>query len=240
VLDLVSGGRLDVTVGGGYREQEYAQFGLELRRRPSLMERGVETLKKAWTGVPFQYEGQTVQILPRPVQSPRPRILMGGSSTAAAERAARIADGYRPTSAALYEDYRLAMKALGKPAPEPMGKRVDYVFLHVTETPKADWVLIAPHALHENNDYASWLKGSSAATYEHADSAQALLDAGRYKIVTPAECIEMARRDGVLSFKPLMGGLEPILAWKSLRLFEDEVLPHIVPTGKGTTQSADG
>jgi alkanesulfonate monooxygenase SsuD/methylene tetrahydromethanopterin reductase-like flavin-dependent oxidoreductase (luciferase family) len=227
VLDLVCGGRLQLTVGAGYRQEEYAQFGLDLRKRPSLMERGIETLKQAWTGEPFDYEGRTVRILPRPAQRPRPEIVMGGSSKAAAERAARIADGYRPVTPEIFEDYRQALAALGKPVPDPVPIRGNYMFLHVTEDPQGDWQAIAPHALHENNDYARWLEGAPNAVYHHTDDPAELLASGRYRIVTPQQCLELGRSEGVLSFKPLIAGLDPAIAWASLRLFEQQVLPHL-------------
>jgi alkanesulfonate monooxygenase SsuD/methylene tetrahydromethanopterin reductase-like flavin-dependent oxidoreductase (luciferase family) len=231
VLDLVCGGRLQLTVGAGYREVEYTQFGLDLRKRPSLMERGIETLKQAWTGEPFDYEGRTVRILPRPAQWPRPEIVMGGSSKAAAMRAARIADGFRPVSPNLFEDYRQALAELGKPVPDPAPMRGGYLFLHVTRDPDGDWKKIAPHALHENNDYARWLEGEPNAVYHRTDDPAELLASGRYRIVTPEQCIDLARSEGILSFKPLIGGLDPAIGWESLRLFEREVLPHIALRG---------
>jgi len=227
VLDLVSGGRLRLTVGAGYRQEEYGQFGLDLKKRPSLMERGIETLKKAWTGEPFEYEGQTVRILPRPAQSPRPAITMGGSSKAAAERAARIADGYQPVTAAIYEDYRQALEALGKPVPPRAANRGSYLYLHVTKDPEATWRQVAPHALHENNDYARWLRDAPNAVYHEATDPDVLLASGAYKIVTPDECVELAKNEGLLSFKPLIAGLDPAIAWDNLRLFEQEVLPRL-------------
>jgi alkanesulfonate monooxygenase SsuD/methylene tetrahydromethanopterin reductase-like flavin-dependent oxidoreductase (luciferase family) len=227
VLDLVSNGRLRVTMGAGYRHEEYEQFGLELRKRPSLMERGIETLKKAWTGEPFDYEGKTVRILPRPAQRPRPQIAMGGSSKAAAERAARIADGYHPVAPPLYEDYRQALAALGKPVPEPVKQRGSYLYLYVTDDPETAWNTIAPHALHENNDYARWLEGSPNAVYHQVRDPAELLASGAYKILTPDQCVAMAKAEGVLSFKPLIAGIDPAFAWESLRLFEREVLPRL-------------
>ena len=219
--------RLRVVVGAGYREAEYAQFGLELRKRPSLMERGIETLKKAWSGEPFDHEGRSVRILPRPAQRPRPQIIMGGSSKAAAQRAARIADGYSPVAPDLFADYRQALAALEKPAPEAPPPRGSYFFLHVTNNPVGDWKKIAPHALHANNEYAKWLDGQPNPTFAHVSDADALLATGAYRLVTPAQCVELARQDGALSFMPLIGGLDPEIAWQSLLLFEREVLPAI-------------
>lgn len=227
VLDLVSGGRLRIVVGAGYRTEEYAQFGLELRKRPSLMERGIDTLKKAWTGEPFEYEGRTVRILPRPAQQPRPQIVMGGSSKAAAERAARIADGYSPVAPELFEDYRQALAALGRPVPDAPPAQDGYFFLHVSNDPDGDWQKIAPHALHENNDYAKWLEGQPNGPYRHVDDPDALRASGLYRILTPAQCLELARRNGAMTLKPLIAGLDPAIAWESLHLFEREVLPHL-------------
>ena len=67
VLDLISGGRLRLTVGLGYRQEEYDQFGVDMNNdRPSLMEEAVQTLKRAWTGEPFDYRGRRGRVLPRP------------------------------------------------------------------------------------------------------------------------------------------------------------------------------
>jgi len=52
VLDLVSGGRVDVIYGAGYREEEFDMFGIDIRRRGELMESGLRTLESAWTGEP--------------------------------------------------------------------------------------------------------------------------------------------------------------------------------------------
>lgn len=229
VLDLVSGGRLRLTVGAGYRWEEYAQYGLELRKRPSLMERGIETLKAAWTGEPFEFEGQTLQVLPRPAQRPHPPIVLGGSSKAAAERAARIADGYYPVRRDLYQDYVDALAAQGKTAAPPEARSA-YHYLHVTNEPEKAWRQVAPHAMHENNEYARWLQvkaDAAKAVYREVKDPDELLRSGSFKIVTPDECVELARKDGILTFKPLIAGLDPAIAWENLRLFESEVLPRL-------------
>ncbi len=127
VLDLISGGRLRLTVGLGYRQEEYDQFGVDMRRRPSLMEEAVETLKRAWTGEPFDYRGRRVRVLPRPAERPRPLITMGGASPASARRAARIADAYYPVAPRLYEIYRDELSALGKSSASTGRKHRDHL-----------------------------------------------------------------------------------------------------------------
>jgi alkanesulfonate monooxygenase SsuD/methylene tetrahydromethanopterin reductase-like flavin-dependent oxidoreductase (luciferase family) len=83
--------------------------------RAATMEAGVALLRRAWTGDPFEHRGVQVRITPQPLQSPHPPILLGGSSPGAARRAARIADGFRPTSPELWGTYRAERLALGCP-----------------------------------------------------------------------------------------------------------------------------
>jgi alkanesulfonate monooxygenase SsuD/methylene tetrahydromethanopterin reductase-like flavin-dependent oxidoreductase (luciferase family) len=227
VLDLVSGGRLELTVGLGYREEEYAQFGVNMRRRPSLMEEAVEALKHAWTGEPFEFRGQTVRILPRPAQRPRPAILMGGSSPASARRAARIADGYAPLAPRLYELYLDELRALGKPVPPPTSDAAGaggYVF--VSDDPEREWARIARHALHDNNEYAQWI-GARRGPFSAAADEDELRSRGIYRVLTPDECVELAATVGALTFKPLVGGLDPDVGWSTLQLVADKVLPRL-------------
>jgi alkanesulfonate monooxygenase SsuD/methylene tetrahydromethanopterin reductase-like flavin-dependent oxidoreductase (luciferase family) len=228
VLDLIADGRLRLTVGAGYRAAEYEQFGLDIKRRPSRMERAVEVLKQAWSGEPFEYRGHTVRVLPRPAQRPRPEIALGGSSPAAAKRAARIADDFQPVVPKLYEIYREEMSALGKQVPPPRaGQRAGGMFFHIAEDPDRAWAQIAPHAMHETNDYAEWASGMRGSPYRAFDSADELRASGMYEIVTPEEAIDLVRARGAVSFKPLMGGLDPALGWESLQLFEAKVLPAL-------------
>ncbi len=53
---------------------------------------------------------------------------------------------------------------------------------------------------------------------------------GKYRVLTPDECVEAARREGpsalFLHF-PLCGGTPPELGWQSLHLYADKVLPQL-------------
>lgn len=225
VLDLISGGRLRLTVGLGYRPEEYEQLGVVMRQRPSLMEEAVETLKSAWTGEPFEYQGRTVRVLPRPAQRPRPQIAMGGASPASARRAAAIADDYQPLSPKLYDLYLTELAALGKPAPaaSPAGSGS---YLFVSEDPDRDWARIAPHAMHDNNEYAAWIGGRRGA-FSATIGPDELRRTGPYRVVTPEECLTIAAAGDTLAFKPLVGGLDPEIGWEGLHLFADKVLPYL-------------
>jgi alkanesulfonate monooxygenase SsuD/methylene tetrahydromethanopterin reductase-like flavin-dependent oxidoreductase (luciferase family) len=239
VLDLACGGRMRLAVAAGYRPEEYAAFGLDIRRRPSLMERGIDVLKKAWTGAPFELDGRSICVTPRPAQRPRPAIVLGGASPATARRAARIADDYQPLAARLDELYLDALAELGKTPPPDRRPVADGgpVFVHVSEDPDRDWATIAPHALHESNAYAAWAGGTRGSVFAAATDADELRTSGRYLVLTPDEAVELARRRGALTLKPLMGGMDPDLGWAGLELVASSVMPRLVePDGR----SGDG
>src|SRR3954447_13021591 len=66
VVDLLSKGRLDVILVGGYVHSEFAMFDVPMKERPKRMSELVPTLKQAWSGQPFEYRGRTVRITPDP------------------------------------------------------------------------------------------------------------------------------------------------------------------------------
>src|SRR5947199_347995 len=89
--DLLSGGnRLVLIIGLGYRESEFEMFGKDRRRRGQLVEAAVDTMLRAWTGEPFEYQGRTVRVTPRPMTRPHPTMMIGGSAEISARRAARF------------------------------------------------------------------------------------------------------------------------------------------------------
>lgn len=230
VADVITGGRIIPVLAGGYVESEFATFGRTLSERRDVMESILPFLERAWTGEPFTYRGATVRVMPRPVQRPRPPLFMGGASAPAARRAARLADHFIPSMPELFEVYREERRKLGKPDPGPISKTTGN-FLWVARDPDAAWEKIAPHALHETNAYAEWARASGAdVPYETVTDADTLRATGQYPVMTPEELIETAKSMGPMDaviLHPLMGGVDPELAWECLRLVESDVLPAL-------------
>ncbi len=228
VLDLVSGGRVVLVVAAGYREAEFALFGADFSRRAALVEEGVAVLTRAWSGVSFPHRGTEVRVLPRPLQRPRIPIVLGGSSPGSARRAARVADGYRPSRAALVEVYETELAALGRPAP-PVGTTLaGEPAVFVARDVDRFWTDLAPFAVHDTASYAEWTRFQPGVSRHTAEpDADAVRTSGNYLVLTPDECLDRVRNGGGLHLKPLLGGLPPQLSWASLRLLESEVLPHL-------------
>jgi alkanesulfonate monooxygenase SsuD/methylene tetrahydromethanopterin reductase-like flavin-dependent oxidoreductase (luciferase family) len=230
VLDVLSGGRVTPVLAGGYVEPEFRAFGKRLADRRHVMEEIVPFLERAWTGEPFEHQGRSVRVTPRPVQRPRPPIWMGAASAVAARRAARLADFLIPQLPEFWEIFRQERLRLGKPDVGPLGRSTGN-FLYVAEDPDAAWERIAPYAMHEMNAYGHWMAESgTAGPYHPVKDPAELRKGGDYPIMTPDELVSIARTLGPhdsIMFHPLMGGMDPELSWESLRLFETKVLPRI-------------
>jgi alkanesulfonate monooxygenase SsuD/methylene tetrahydromethanopterin reductase-like flavin-dependent oxidoreductase (luciferase family) len=99
-LDHVSDGRAELGIGAGWHEYEHNAYGFDFPpagRRVDLVEEQLQVITGLWSQDPFSHAGKAYQLrdchfTPRPVQQPRPTILVGGSSRA--ERLPRLAARY--------------------------------------------------------------------------------------------------------------------------------------------------
>jgi alkanesulfonate monooxygenase SsuD/methylene tetrahydromethanopterin reductase-like flavin-dependent oxidoreductase (luciferase family) len=90
-LDVLSGGRVTVTVGIGGRESDYRAIGQPFGRRYERLEEGVASMRRVWAGEP-PFAGAD-PVGPAPVQAGGPPILAGAMGPKAIRRAAAWADG---------------------------------------------------------------------------------------------------------------------------------------------------
>jgi len=234
VLDIISRGRVIPILSGGYRKEEFSAVGKDLGVRKKYMDTIAPFLKRAWSGETFSFEGRAITITPSPYSQPRPVLLMGGSSRPAARRAAREADFFIPSGPEIFEYYWEELRQLGKPDPGPMPTAPATVTF-VAQDPDAYWQEIASHVQHETNMYAEWAEQAQTfSPYKYYDNLDELRASGAYKVYRPGELIDAAR--GMVSaqpimFHPLCGGIRPDLAWESLTLFMDEVMPTLRKEG---------
>ncbi|MEU5532251.1 LLM class flavin-dependent oxidoreductase [Streptomyces sp. NPDC020362] len=227
VLDLLSGGRLVTVAGIGYRPEEYALFDVDWKRRGRLQDELLETLLKAWTGEEFSYRGRTVRLTPRPYTDPHPLLLVGGSSKAAARRAARLGLPFFP-SAHLPELETYYKERLTEYGTEgwTMMPAAETPLLHLAEDPDRAWSEYGEHFLHEARTYASWQsRDITSAVRSAATTVDELRAEGVYRILTPEQCVAQGLDSLVLH--PLAGGMPVEEGWRSLRLFAERVIPAL-------------
>jgi len=112
-VDVLSHGRLIMGLGAGWHEEEYEAYGYEFPDQATRMRQLKETLiiiEKMWTEEKSSYEGKFYEIhdalcVPKPMQKPRPKILVGiakGKKTLP-YLSVRYADGFNATTSSLQE-----------------------------------------------------------------------------------------------------------------------------------------
>jgi probable F420-dependent oxidoreductase len=99
-LDLLSGGRFELGLGAGWLLPDYAQTGIPFepgRVRVERLAEAVRIITAYLEGGPVTFKGthyavNALEGLPRPVQRPRPPLLIGGGGPRLLALAAREAD----------------------------------------------------------------------------------------------------------------------------------------------------
>lgn len=105
--DHVSGGRVELGMGTGWLRAEHEAYGFPfppLGDRMRELEEQLAVVTGEWAEGPFSFEGRRHRVrdldaLPKPVQRPRPNLIVGGSGgPRSLALAARFADEYNTVS----------------------------------------------------------------------------------------------------------------------------------------------
>src|SRR2546427_6871402 len=95
VLDVVSGGRLDVGIGRGGALQDYQTVQSDRDDSAARHEEGNALMRHSWSGAPFDFQGrfhspERPHARPRPVQRPHPPLFIAANSEDSVLSAARL------------------------------------------------------------------------------------------------------------------------------------------------------
>jgi F420-dependent oxidoreductase-like protein len=112
-IDVISRGRLTLGIGAGFFEDEYRQYGWEFPPRAATrirqMEEAVELILKMWSEPRTTFHGRYFHVEnailePKPVQKPRPPVMIAGGGEQLTLRAvARLADACNLTRTGIAE-----------------------------------------------------------------------------------------------------------------------------------------
>jgi alkanesulfonate monooxygenase SsuD/methylene tetrahydromethanopterin reductase-like flavin-dependent oxidoreductase (luciferase family) len=224
-LDIISNGRLIVAVAWGYVAADRAMFPRSMKAA-EYFDKAIPALRQAWAGERFEFDGRTGKLAQLPVKQSI-QLVIGGSVPNAAVRAARHGDGFAPSHSYIVENYYEECAKLGKTPGEVLHPPGHY-FLHVTRNPEQDWQRIRPFVVNDIDTYWQWLKDIPGMVYEAPPmTAEQCNAAGKYRILTPEQAIEYLQSQDTVYTKPLLGGLDPDIAWDSIKLLFEEVIPAL-------------
>lgn len=165
-LDVISGGRVVLGVGLGYREVEFNAFGMELRSRVRRFRESLQVIRAMWTQHPVSFEGEFISLkeVPshnHPVQKPHPPIWIGAFQDPAIRRAAALGDGwmawgnmYGPDAlkekVALYQE---ELRRLGRSLDRTMTLSMETC---IRSTPEEALAVAEPYLRKKYAAYSSW------------------------------------------------------------------------------------
>ena len=150
-VDRLSGGRLELGLGAGWYEEEFEAFGYpfgSVAERFDLLEETLAYVGALFDGEPASFEGKRFRLQeaynhPRPVQEPRPPLLVGGKGGPRLLRiAAQHADGWnaawRWTPEAYAERAAAARRACERAGRDPARFRLSLGLFTVVGENEAD------------------------------------------------------------------------------------------------------
>ncbi|MFM8305183.1 MAG: LLM class flavin-dependent oxidoreductase [Actinomycetota bacterium] len=232
VLDHISRGRVSYVFGIGYREDEYALFGVPYADRGRIADEKLDTILSVLDAAAVATD--RVRITPAPYTSPRPAVSWGGASKAAARRAGTrgldlLGSG---TCDGIEEAYAEAARTAGHEPGQCMVPQVGVpMTVFVNDDQDAAWGEVGPYLMNDVLSYAEWNDDSkSVASLSYSKTVEGLREErGAHRIMTVDEAVEHTRAHFVLPLHPLCGGVPPEIAWPYLRRVVDEVMPQLTP-----------
>lgn len=152
VVDQISGGRLELGLGAGYRRQEYELFGADLAQRYRVTDLRVTQLRQLWTAG---------AITPPPVQDAGGGVplWLGYNGPRGARRAGRLGVGLLSADPELAPAY---LAGLAEGGHDPASARMaGMVPVYVTDDPDGDWAEVSRrHAYQWDSYFAEAVAGT--------------------------------------------------------------------------------
>lgn len=207
VVDLISGGRLELGVGPGYAPEEHERFGSDAATARARTEALLAEVRR------LHAEGG---VTPGPAQQPVP-MWLGYQGPRGARRAGELGVGLLSLRRDLLEPYQAGLEAGGHPAGAArMGGLVELV---VAEDPERAAVRIAPHRAHQQATYRAAAGGARRGAAEGPPSTDPLAGLA---VVTPSDAVRVLRErtDGL--------PVDHVYVWASVAgMPEDLVTSHV-------------
>ncbi len=194
VLDILSNGRAELSMGIGYLGFETEAYGLPKGKRGKIADETFAITRRLLAGETIDYDGEFYKIkgarcTPLPVQQGGVPIFVGAVAPPGFARAAKYGDGFiGPVE--FWPAYVEELKALGKSEKDGRIASMSYsdMWFLVSEDPERTLDAVAPHAFYQINTYAEWQEGAEWSVFARM-SLDEFKKAGLMKILTPDEAV---------------------------------------------------
>jgi alkanesulfonate monooxygenase SsuD/methylene tetrahydromethanopterin reductase-like flavin-dependent oxidoreductase (luciferase family) len=185
-VDALSGGRLRLGVGMGYRAADFEPFGLTLGDRRRRFEEHFDVLRAAFRGEPVS----GARVSPRPVRDSGPELWIGALSSPAIKRAAGLGDGFVCVLPDQIAEYVEARRSLGR---DDGRVTVGNQWI-VAHDPDKAWAAVGSQVMYQVNGYIDFGMFGPVSRLTHP---QQVLDLGQYRLLDgPAAAAELVRQIG--------------------------------------------
>jgi alkanesulfonate monooxygenase SsuD/methylene tetrahydromethanopterin reductase-like flavin-dependent oxidoreductase (luciferase family) len=244
-LDVISGGRLIVGVGLGYRDAENEALGLNPRQRVGRFVEALHVVERLWSGEPVSHQGahftlKDVRISMPPTQRPRPPIWLAANTDPGVLRAARLGDAWlmnpHTTGAALQRQLALfhdARRAAGRPPARELP-----LLRECCVAPTSTEALAAggPFLDAKYGAYRSWEQDKALPADDQWSARFDELARDRFLLGDPAHV-----RDEIARYRDQLGittlivraqwpGMPQDAVLRTIRLLGEQVLPKLPPS----------
>jgi aryl-alcohol dehydrogenase-like predicted oxidoreductase/alkanesulfonate monooxygenase SsuD/methylene tetrahydromethanopterin reductase-like flavin-dependent oxidoreductase (luciferase family) len=210
LVDVLSNGRLELGVGSGYRVPEFAAFGVDHRRRYTVLQQTIESVISYWS---------SGSVVPKPIQEPLP--LWGGFFGQRGARLAGVMDmGLLALRSELLDAYTAGLIEAGHPASRArVGGPVSVV---LSDDPERDWTRLRPHFAYQRDSYHRYgAEGTDRPAPQPVDVGERM-QARRGKVPTLGV---MTPEDAASAIRALIGDMPvtDIFIWASIGAMPDDL-----------------
>lgn len=240
VLQIVTGGRLILGIGAGWRHEELEAFDVEENSRLRKLQRAVEVLRSAGSGQSSaSANGRDVTVTPRP-EHPIP-IWIGGRGPLSLRMAGSYADGYvGAANASTSLEELLRLRDLTAQAAVQSGRNGDdftfafYIPTFVWDGDDGEDV-VRPHYAYIQAKYDEMrgrevmIPSESVSTSNELRTVYKGLLMGRPHEIIAAlvPVVEAFGANLHLIFRSYFPGMDPVVQKKSLTLLGESVIPAL-------------